>query len=162
MWSGKWAVVTPHTVLNSVWRLIPTFHGYTQQDAQEFLCELLDRLQTELQQWSSTHAIPLSTPFREVAIPHEVLPSLFQGTLSSELKYCRCGHCSRVDEPFWDLSLDFPELYQEDTKNLTQAGTPSRQCTLKELLDKFTQTELLDGEIYRCDTCSTGGGLTIV
>ena len=37
MWSGKWAVVTPHTVLNSVWRLIPTFHGYTQQDAQEFL-----------------------------------------------------------------------------------------------------------------------------
>lgn len=37
MWSGKWAVVTPHTVLNSVWRLIPSFHGYTQQDAQEFL-----------------------------------------------------------------------------------------------------------------------------
>ena len=37
MWSGKLAVVTPHTVLNSVWRLMPSFHGYTQQDAQEFL-----------------------------------------------------------------------------------------------------------------------------
>ena len=37
MWSGKWAVVTPHTVLNAIWQLIPSFHGYTQQDAQEFL-----------------------------------------------------------------------------------------------------------------------------
>lgn len=37
MWSGKWALVTPHAVLNAVWRMIPTFHGYTQHDAQEFL-----------------------------------------------------------------------------------------------------------------------------
>ena len=37
MWSGKWALVTPHAVLNAVWRLIPAFHGYTQHDAQEFL-----------------------------------------------------------------------------------------------------------------------------
>ena len=37
MWSGKWAMVTPHAVLNAVWRLIPSFSGYSQQDAQEFL-----------------------------------------------------------------------------------------------------------------------------
>ena len=37
MWSGTWALVTPHAVLNAVWRLIPAFHGYTQHDAQEFL-----------------------------------------------------------------------------------------------------------------------------
>lgn len=37
MWSGKWAVVTPHAVLNAVWRLVPAFRGYSQQDAQEFL-----------------------------------------------------------------------------------------------------------------------------
>ncbi len=37
LWSGKWAVVTPHAVLDAVWTLIPSFHGYTQQDAQEFL-----------------------------------------------------------------------------------------------------------------------------
>ena len=37
MWSGKWAVVTPHAVLNAVWRLVPSFRGYSQQDAQEFL-----------------------------------------------------------------------------------------------------------------------------
>ena len=37
MWSGKWAVVTPHTVLTAIWHHIPTFRGYCQQDAQEFL-----------------------------------------------------------------------------------------------------------------------------
>lgn len=37
MWSGKWAVVTPHAVLNAIWQLIPSFSGYSQQDAQEFL-----------------------------------------------------------------------------------------------------------------------------
>jgi ubiquitin carboxyl-terminal hydrolase 44/49 len=37
MWSGKWSVVTPHTVLTSIWRHIPSFRGYIQHDAQEFL-----------------------------------------------------------------------------------------------------------------------------
>lgn len=37
MWSGKWAVVTPHTILTAIWHHIPTFRGYCQQDAQEFL-----------------------------------------------------------------------------------------------------------------------------
>ena len=33
----------------SVWRLFPDFHGYAQQDAQEFLCELLNKIQHELE-----------------------------------------------------------------------------------------------------------------
>lgn len=37
MWSGKWAVVTPHTILTSVWQHMPSFRGYCQQDAQEFM-----------------------------------------------------------------------------------------------------------------------------
>lgn len=113
MWSGKWAVVTPHTVLNSVWRLIPSFHGYTQQDAQEFLwwvlhnssivhtpshtwptptcSELLDRLQTELEaHWPLGYTVSLSSTFRDIAVPHEILPSLFQGRLSSKVRRVSC------------------------------------------------------------------------
>jgi ubiquitin carboxyl-terminal hydrolase 44/49 len=49
MWSGKWALVSPFAMLHSVWQLIPAFRGYAQQDAQEFLCELLDKVQRELE-----------------------------------------------------------------------------------------------------------------
>jgi len=37
MWSGKWAVVSPHQMLKAVWAKMPFFKGYTQHDAQEFL-----------------------------------------------------------------------------------------------------------------------------
>ena len=37
MWSGKWARISPHAMLQAVWKVIPFFKGYTQQDAQEFL-----------------------------------------------------------------------------------------------------------------------------
>jgi len=37
MWSGKWAVVSPHQMLSAVWTRMPFFKGYTQHDAQEFL-----------------------------------------------------------------------------------------------------------------------------
>ena len=127
MWSGKWAVVTPHTVLNSVWRLIPSFHGYTQQDAQEFLwwvihsssivhththththtltshmhtltrahSELLDRLQTELEDhWPLDYTVSLSSTFTDIVIPHEILPSLFQGRLASKVRRVPCVHTS--------------------------------------------------------------------
>ena len=37
MWCGKYAIVSPHRMLDAVWQLIPFFKGYSQQDAQEFL-----------------------------------------------------------------------------------------------------------------------------
>lgn len=37
LWSGRWAIVSPHKMLDAVWSIIPFFKGYTQQDAQEFL-----------------------------------------------------------------------------------------------------------------------------
>lgn len=69
MWSGKWKLVSPYHFLSSVWQLIPSFRvsfsnytpflylsfqrvalqGYSQQDAQEFLCELLDKIVSELE-----------------------------------------------------------------------------------------------------------------
>ena len=37
LWSGRWAIVSPHKMLDAVWGIIPFFKGYAQQDAQEFL-----------------------------------------------------------------------------------------------------------------------------
>lgn len=49
LWSGKWAVATPYALLEAVWKFVPKFRNRQQQDAQEFLCYLFDRLQVELQ-----------------------------------------------------------------------------------------------------------------
>lgn len=37
IWSGKWAVVSPHQMLSAIWTKMSFFKGYTQHDAQEFL-----------------------------------------------------------------------------------------------------------------------------
>lgn len=45
--------------------------------------ELLGHLQGELDDWPSN--IRLVSPSRQLAIPHEILPSLFQGKLTSKV-----------------------------------------------------------------------------
>jgi hypothetical protein len=64
LWSGKWAVVTPCALLESVWKFVPKFRNRQQQDAQEFLCYLFDRLQLEL-----SHANSALGPAPAPALP---------------------------------------------------------------------------------------------
>ena len=53
--------------------------------------ELLDRLQTELEaHWPLGYTVSLSSTFRDIAVPHEILPSLFQGRLSSKVRRVSC------------------------------------------------------------------------
>ena len=42
LWSGKWAVFTPASLVFAVRRFIPSFDNYQQQDAQEFQSSRLD------------------------------------------------------------------------------------------------------------------------
>jgi len=71
-----------------------------------------------------------------------------------------CKHKSNTVEPFWDLSLEFPERYHSVAKG---AGSTAyqRSCTLTEMLAKFTETEALEGTIYACNQCNSkcGAGL---
>jgi len=49
MWSGRWAQVSPHALLQAVWQSISAFKGYAQHDAQEFLWYILCMIkQTEI------------------------------------------------------------------------------------------------------------------
>lgn len=61
-----------------------------------------------------------------------------------------CDHRSNTVEPFWDLSLEFPERYH--CNNRESAAQAS--CHLTEMLAKFTETEALEGNIYACDHCN--------
>uniref|UniRef100_A0A3B5M4V6 ubiquitinyl hydrolase 1 n=1 Tax=Xiphophorus couchianus TaxID=32473 RepID=A0A3B5M4V6_9TELE len=84
MWSGKWALVSPFAMLHSVWQLIPAFRGYAQQDAQEFLCELLDKVQQELEstgKHTNTTGVPQKRLIKQVL---SVVNTIFHGQLLSQ------------------------------------------------------------------------------
>ncbi|XP_078532025.1 ubiquitin carboxyl-terminal hydrolase 44 isoform X2 [Lissotriton helveticus] len=151
MWSGKWALVSPFAMLHSVWRLIPAFRGYAQQDAQEFLCELLDKVQQELETAGTRYqAIIPSSQKKLITQVLNVVNTIFQGRLLSQVTCLACDNKSNTVEPFWDLSLEFPERYHcsgKDTASL-------HPCLLTEMLAKFTETEALEGKIYACDLCN--------
>ncbi|KAB0405073.1 hypothetical protein E2I00_016557, partial [Balaenoptera physalus] len=145
MWSGKWALVSPFAMLHSVWRLIPAFRGYAQQDAQEFLCELLDKIQHELE--TTGTRLPALIPTSQRKLIKQVLNvvnNIFHGQLLSQVTCLACDNKSNTIEPFWDLSLEFPERYQCSGKDIA-----SQPCLVTEMLAKFTETEALEGKIYR-------------
>ncbi|XP_061495530.1 ubiquitin carboxyl-terminal hydrolase 44 [Rhineura floridana] len=152
MWSGKWALVSPFAMLHSVWRLIPAFRGYAQQDAQEFLCELLDKVQQELEM-ARTKCLALIPTSQRKLIKQvlNVVNTIFHGQLLSQVTCLACDNKSNTIEPFWDLSLEFPERYHCNGKE-TSCQYP---CLLTEMLAKFTETEALEGKIYACDQCNT-------
>nr|XP_045012014.1 ubiquitin carboxyl-terminal hydrolase 49 isoform X2 [Jaculus jaculus] len=154
MWSGKWALVSPFAMLHSVWSLIPAFRGYDQQDAQEFLCELLHKVQQELESEGSTRRILI--PFSQRRLTKQVLKvvnTIFHGQLLSQVTCISCNYKSNTIEPFWDLSLEFPERYHCIEKGFVPLN--QTECLLTEMLAKFTETEALEGRIYACDQCNS-------
>ncbi|KAM3858940.1 ubiquitin carboxyl-terminal hydrolase 44 [Diretmus argenteus] len=153
MWSGKWALVSPFAMLHSVWQLIPAFRGYAQQDAQEFLCELLDKVQRELES-TGKHTPTVSVPQTQKRLIKQVLNvvnTIFHGQLLSQVTCLSCDHRSNTVEPFWDLSLEFPERYHRNSRE----SAAQVSCRLTEMLAKFTETEALEGNIYACDQCNS-------
>ncbi|XP_021115491.1 ubiquitin carboxyl-terminal hydrolase 49 isoform X3 [Heterocephalus glaber] len=156
MWSGRWALVSPFAMLHSVWSLIPAFRGYDQQDAQEFLCELLHKVQQELEAEGSTRRILI--PFSQRKLTKQVLKvvnTIFHGQLLSQVTCISCNYKSNTIEPFWDLSLEFPERYHCIEKGFVPLN--QTECLLTEMLAKFTETEALEGRIYACDQCNIPG-----
>ncbi|XP_026640364.1 ubiquitin carboxyl-terminal hydrolase 44 isoform X2 [Microtus ochrogaster] len=152
MWSGEWALVSPFAMLHSVWKLIPAFRGYAQQDAQEFLCELLDKIQRELETTGARFPALIPTSQRKlIEQVLNVVNNIFHGRLLSQVTCLVCDTKSNTIEPFWDLSLEFPERYQCSGKD----AATSQPCLVTDMLGKFTETEALGGKTYMCDHCNS-------
>uniref|UniRef100_H2Z741 Ubiquitin carboxyl-terminal hydrolase n=1 Tax=Ciona savignyi TaxID=51511 RepID=H2Z741_CIOSA len=150
MWSGKWKLVSPCHFLSSVWQLIPSFRGYSQQDAQEFLCELLDKIVSELERKKRRPSMLISNGLASQI--SKVVHAVFEGNLHSKVKCLECCHISSTIEPFWDLSLEFPPRYHVSANNWKNT---SQGCSLSEMLEKFTEEEQLDGgQVYNCARCN--------
>lgn len=87
----------------------------------------------------------------QVVVPH---PSPVTTLTSSfpcvQVTCLACDHRSNTVEPFWDLSLEFPERYHSNSRE----SAAQASCHLTEMLAKFTETEALEGNIYACDHCN--------
>ncbi|XP_027583887.1 ubiquitin carboxyl-terminal hydrolase 21 [Pipra filicauda] len=146
-------------------KYVPSFTGYSQQDAQEFLKFFMDRLHVEINRKGRRTPSILSDTRRAPALEDpETLSDderanqmwkryleredskvvdLFVGQLKSCLKCQACGYRSTTFEVFCDLSLPIPKK--------SFAGG---KVSLHDCFSLFTKEEELDSENAPvCDKC---------
>ncbi|XP_068131886.1 ubiquitin carboxyl-terminal hydrolase 3 isoform X2 [Hyperolius riggenbachi] len=160
LWQGSQTAFSPDSLFYVVWKIMPNFRGYQQQDAHEFMRYLLDHLHLELQGESdgSSHAVisleNTSRPSSSKCCINgatTVVTSVFGGVLQNEVNCLICGTESRKFDPFLDLSLDIPSQFR-NKRNKNQENGPI--CTLRDCLRSFTDLEELDEtELYMCLKC---------
>ncbi|XP_009463247.1 PREDICTED: uncharacterized protein LOC104012590 [Nipponia nippon] len=146
-------------------KYVPSFTGYSQQDAQEFLKFFMDRLHVEINRKGRRTPSILSDARRTPALedPETLsdderanqmwkryleredskIVDLFVGQLKSCLKCQACGYRSTTFEVFCDLSLPIPKK--------SFAGG---KVSLHDCFSLFTKEEELDSENAPvCDKC---------
>ncbi|KAG7279858.1 hypothetical protein CRUP_016185 [Coryphaenoides rupestris] len=99
---GESTVVNPRQFYSTFKETVPYFSGYSQQDAQEFLRFLLDRLHNEINR-------------------HACVRRTGKEPLRSSLHCSVCSHYSNTFDVFCDLSLPMP-------KRGSTGGVALREC----------------------------------
>uniref|UniRef100_H3ABN0 Ubiquitin carboxyl-terminal hydrolase 21 n=1 Tax=Latimeria chalumnae TaxID=7897 RepID=H3ABN0_LATCH len=149
-------VVNPGKFKGVFQKYVPYFTGFSQQDAQEFLRFLMDRLHNEINRKSRRTQSSLEDLEKlrddEKAIQmwkrylereDSKIVDLFVGQLKSSLKCTVCGNKSTMFEVFCDLSLPIPKK-----------GSSSGKVSLADCFSLFTREEDLDAEnAPMCDKC---------
>nr|XP_048308194.1 ubiquitin carboxyl-terminal hydrolase 21 isoform X2 [Myodes glareolus] len=152
-------------------KYVPSFSGYSQQDAQEFLKLLMERLHLEINRRGRRappilSSGPVPSPPRRGGALHEEpelsdddranlmwkcyleredskIVDLFVGQLKSCLKCQACGYRSTTFEVFCDLSLPIPKK-----------GFAGGKVSLRDCFSLFTKEEELESENAPvCDRC---------
>lgn len=164
--SAKHKVISPEALFHVIWKVVPRFRGYQQQDAHEFLRYMLDRLHTELlcllpgdlnflqqQNLSPYSRRRLSSTAKAKASTQSLVTSIFGGTLQSEVTCLSCKTSSKKHDPFLDLSIDIPSSFLQFRKSKDFDGERP-QCTLYDCLQKFVDVEeLAESERFYCNAC---------
>eukprot|EP00055_Hartaetosiga_balthica_P014859 m.84234 g.84234 ORF g.84234 m.84234 type:complete len:989 (+) comp8711_c0_seq1:433-3399(+) len=138
LWSGKWTVLSPYAVLGSVWKVAPSFRGYHQQDAQEFLLVLEDSINDALDEIETR-----LDGVCELPVSHAILRSVFSGDMKSTITCSHCKFKSISLQKFSYLALDIPN------------DSNGEVVLLEQMLENFFAPEVMAGNIYKCSNCST-------
>ncbi|CAG07344.1 unnamed protein product, partial [Tetraodon nigroviridis] len=153
------SAINPRQLYSVFKEAVPYFSGYSQQDAQEFLRFLLDKLHVEINRRPYVRRPvkeheQIYARFRiseEAAVMWKKhlerddsrIVDLFSGQLRSSLHCSVCSHHSNTFDVFCDLSLPIPKR------------SSGRDVTLKDCLDLFSQEEKLDKENSpMCERCT--------
>lgn len=91
--------------------------------------EFLDKVQSELDSTNGRSVAPSVSSSQQQL--RDVITSLFQGELVSELKCLRCGYTSHSYEPFMDLSLEFPDQFQPQQRAAPNGRAASESCCIE-------------------------------
>uniref|UniRef100_A0AAQ4PWX4 Ubiquitin carboxyl-terminal hydrolase n=1 Tax=Gasterosteus aculeatus aculeatus TaxID=481459 RepID=A0AAQ4PWX4_GASAC len=161
LWQGSQTAFSPDSLFYAMWKIMPSFRGYQQQDAHEFMRYLLDHLHRELQYSRNGASHPVcpqdgvrfSTADGKCYIngTASVVTSNFGGILQNEVNCLICGTESRKFDPFLDLSLDIPSQFRQKR---SKDQEPGPTCTVRDCLRSFTDLEELDEtELYYCHKC---------
>jgi ubiquitin C-terminal hydrolase len=127
MWEADQKSISPDDFLQFMRKALPQFGGYQQQDAQEFLRALLDKMHCEL----------------ETRKGRTMIMQLFQGHFMNQITCDSCKRLSKKEEAFLDLSLSIPET------NLAFVPPTLAQCILQFIAaEKLTETDK-----YYCESC---------
>jgi len=150
--------ISPESLFHAIWKAVPRFRGYQQQDAHEFLRYMLDRLHTEL-------LLLLPGKFRNDRIDevmrgaplsksNSIVTSVFGGTLQSVVTCMSCRSTSKKLDPFLDLSVDIPQHFTGPVRKCKDRDSGTWNCHIHDCLQKFMETEeLTDSERFFCNTC---------
>lgn len=152
LWQGGKTAISPESLFSVIWKVVPRFRGYQQQDAHEFMRYLLDRVHTEL---LSLQPFPnnSNSPFIGPKGKSTIVTAIFGGILQNEVNCLICGVESKKHDPFLDLSLDIPTHFTAKCQNPKNGETV---CHLTDCLASFTEVEELeDTELYMCSNCKT-------
>ena len=120
------SVVSPLEFFNHCIAGLPElFADFAQQDAQEFLRCILDKIHVEL----------LAKQRDSDTADCTIITDAFGGQLCSTVRCLSCMYTSYTFDPFLDLSLDIP----------TESVYATEMLTLEKLLQIFCGTETLGG-----------------
>jgi ubiquitin C-terminal hydrolase len=132
LWSGKWAVATPYSLVFAIWRFVPQFRSYLQQDAQEFYNSFIDAVHIELldvakqaeamlgsgnSAMRNASTAELTAELTRVSEnARTFVDTIFQGSGCNEIRCLHCGHTSQREENFLSLSVMIPSEFQGKSK----------------------------------------------